>query len=244
MIRRPPRSTLFPYTTLFRSTGDAATKTRPRDCEILRAPRHHLFQGLSNRSILYRSLACLAPPANATTCFCPPPKAPPPPPSRLPDRKSTRLNSSHGYISYAVFCLKKKNRGRDETCRGCVGERGGARQHREISSHRPSALRLSRINGRRYSRRPFHFDSTTSLLLIPPSRDAWPRRLHLELLRLPGRRLRHLHGVGRDHLSLKIEELEHDVVRLIRPLARIGDHYLDVTPSIRRVEQRNRHIPD
>src|SRR5256884_2726997 len=111
MIRRPPRSTLFPYTTLFRSTGDAATKTRPRDCEILRAPRHHLFQGLSNRSILYRSLACLAPPANATTCFCPPPKAPPPPPSRLPDRKSTRLNSSHGYISYAVFCLKKKNRG-------------------------------------------------------------------------------------------------------------------------------------
>src|SRR2546429_6443146 len=114
MIRRPPRSTLFPYTTLFRSTGDAATKTRPRDCEILRAPRHHLFQGLSNRSILYRSLACLAPPANATTCFCPPPKAPPPPPSRLPDRKSTRLNSSHGYISYAVFCLKKKDRGRME----------------------------------------------------------------------------------------------------------------------------------
>src|SRR5207253_4987960 len=54
-------------------------------------------------------------------------------------------------------------RGRDETCRGCVGERGGAGQHREISSHRPSALRLSRINGRRYSRRPFHFDSTTSL---------------------------------------------------------------------------------
>src|SRR5690349_23103924 len=66
MIRRPPRSTLFPYTTLFRST----------------------------------------PAQNGTIFFC---KPPPDSPSAQRDRKSTRLNSSHVEISYAVFCLKKKN---------------------------------------------------------------------------------------------------------------------------------------
>src|SRR2546429_4891171 len=65
MIRRPPRSTLFPYTTLFRSW-----------------------------------------PSPARTA--PPPSTPPAPSRSTSDRKSTRLNSSHGYISYAVFCLKKK----------------------------------------------------------------------------------------------------------------------------------------
>src|SRR2546422_6381394 len=73
MIRRPPRSTLFPYTTLFRSHGDRAP-LRVRG-EIRLQP---LFL---NR----------AGPARDRR-----------------DRKSTRLNSSHGYISYAVFCLKKK----------------------------------------------------------------------------------------------------------------------------------------
>src|SRR2546422_5976796 len=73
MIRRPPRSTLFPYTTLFRSA-------RIRN----RCPR--------------AASAAAAAPAGTTPC------------ARFPrrDRKSTRLNSSHGYISYAVFCLKKK----------------------------------------------------------------------------------------------------------------------------------------
>src|SRR2546422_6774510 len=73
MIRRPPRSTLFPYTTLFRSTrekqlplGDAVRLTG----EIASALDH----------------------------------------AHRRDRKSTRLNSSHGYISYAVFCLKKKKK--------------------------------------------------------------------------------------------------------------------------------------
>src|SRR3989442_8809707 len=75
MIRRPPRSTLFPYTTLFRSgflreVGDVAIPKTIR------------------RSQLYRNLV------EAT----------------LRDRKSTRLNSSHVRISYAVFCLKKKTR--------------------------------------------------------------------------------------------------------------------------------------
>src|SRR2546429_9532427 len=79
MIRRPPRSTLFPYTTLFRS--DAQRKLLPGHklesvIEVPGGPR---------------------PSGNGTRRR----------PAR--DRKSTRLNSSHGYISYAVFCLKKKN---------------------------------------------------------------------------------------------------------------------------------------
>src|SRR2546422_6975614 len=69
MIRRPPRSTLFPYTTLFRSP-------------LLY--RH----GVVERRHLGRAVRSVGP--------------------ALLDRKSTRLNSSHGYISYAVFCLKKK----------------------------------------------------------------------------------------------------------------------------------------
>src|SRR5712675_3059488 len=74
MIRRPPRSTLFPYTTLFRSPcrrpSTAEDHPRPprRDAAVLRMAHRH------------------------------------------GDRKSTRLNSSHGYISYAVFCLKKKKK--------------------------------------------------------------------------------------------------------------------------------------
>src|SRR5687768_18167895 len=72
MIRRPPRSTLFPYTTLFRS-GEVA---KPDDFII----SDHIV------SLLLAQIA-----------------------ESKEDRKSTRLNSSHGYISYAVFCLKKKN---------------------------------------------------------------------------------------------------------------------------------------
>src|SRR2546422_5059828 len=81
MIRRPPRSTLFPYTTLFRSifqTPGRQTMLLDDAVETVRRAGEH------------------------------------------GDRKSTRLNSSHGYISYAVFCLKKKNNthiagGRDES---------------------------------------------------------------------------------------------------------------------------------
>src|SRR2546430_3784062 len=77
MIRRPPRSTLFPYTTLFRSVAK--------------------FGGLPCISRLMRKMRA----ANHTHT------AASPRPTR--DRKSTRLNSSHSQISYAVFCLKKKN---------------------------------------------------------------------------------------------------------------------------------------
>src|SRR2546429_1301580 len=69
MIRRPPRSTLFPYTTLFRSDD----------------PQYHLRRRRADRRQRLRARVAL-----------------------VADRKSTRLNSSHGYISYAVFCLKKK----------------------------------------------------------------------------------------------------------------------------------------
>src|SRR2546422_7030152 len=84
MIRRPPRSTLFPYTTLFRSRGRRARDRRAD----LRRDRLAL-------AVRRRDQALAAPLLDL--------------PAR-PDRKSTRLNSSHGYISYAVFCLKKKNK--------------------------------------------------------------------------------------------------------------------------------------
>src|SRR3712207_8958238 len=88
MIRRPPRSTLFPYTTLFRShcetsfrntrTGEAAQAISTDNPEEERMP-------VSRRTVLLAATAAAA----------------------LGDRKSTRLNSSHANISYAVFCLKK-----------------------------------------------------------------------------------------------------------------------------------------
>src|SRR3712207_6934160 len=100
MIRRPPRSTLFPYTTLFRSIAvdlvaaehpelarphirGAHQQPRCRRADLVRhdvVERHMLFQQAQERP------GCLE-----------------------GDRKSTRLNSSHANISYAVFCLKKKN---------------------------------------------------------------------------------------------------------------------------------------
>src|SRR2546426_7302116 len=89
MIRRPPRSTLFPYTTLFRSPA------RRRPVRRLRQPdsEHLRAQGREGGR----------------------------PP---PDRKSTRLNSSHLVISYAVFCLKKK-------------KKTGTQRFRKLSSERP-----------------------------------------------------------------------------------------------------------
>src|SRR3989449_3729271 len=76
MIRRPPRSTLFPYTTLFRSPS----------AEQARAEYREIFQVVKD--------------AGADLILL----------ETVKDRKSTRLNSSHGYISYAVFCLKKKKK--------------------------------------------------------------------------------------------------------------------------------------
>src|SRR2546422_7206134 len=86
MIRRPPRSTLFPYTTLFRSLALQLANHRP---EYVRRRKTNPFSGgLLNRTAMLESAPWTR--------------------GELRDRKSTRLNSSHGYISYAVFCLKKK----------------------------------------------------------------------------------------------------------------------------------------
>src|SRR5690349_23165443 len=85
MLQRPPRPTLFPYTTLFRSPGAATPPSSPGRCSMTST----LNTPISDR------WADISPLRNG-------PKA------RISDRKSTRLNSSHVEISYAVFCLKKK----------------------------------------------------------------------------------------------------------------------------------------
>src|SRR2546422_7890028 len=93
MIRRPPRSTLFPYTTLFRSRRGTAFQPRlaqadpgdpVRAAEAAGEEENPFGTALNRRRRAGRA--------------------------RAGDRKSTRLNSSHGYISYAVFCLKKKKK--------------------------------------------------------------------------------------------------------------------------------------
>src|SRR3712207_6852065 len=91
MIRRPPRSTLFPYTTLFRSEFTATPSAEDGNLRRTGADVGVHFIFLSCRE---RGLSC--------TGYAPF--------STLEDRKSTRLNSSHANISYAVFCLKKKKK--------------------------------------------------------------------------------------------------------------------------------------
>src|SRR2546426_8132384 len=98
MIRRPPRSTLFPYTTLFRSAAGVAA-------EVLR-------EAQQVAPVRIVAEAGIGPMTGAA-------------PRRDLDRKSTRLNSSHLVISYAVFCLKKKKDG--PQCRDCAS--GCAERH-------------------------------------------------------------------------------------------------------------------
>src|SRR3712207_7513064 len=100
MIRRPPRSTLFPYTTLFRSRG---SRTGEEDDE--RQQAHYRAHASIRRSREPRGRSQNTHPVRAGIT-----SVTPPPASRrgAGDRKSTRLNSSHANISYAVFCLKKK----------------------------------------------------------------------------------------------------------------------------------------
>src|SRR2546430_8823945 len=94
MIRRPPRSTLFPYTTLFRSL-------------LHRNPRGSgLFRPSSGCRVQSIPATLSDPPAGWTLH---------PEEGRKRDRKSTRLNSSHSQISYAVFCLKKKKKQQKDT---------------------------------------------------------------------------------------------------------------------------------
>src|SRR3712207_7493714 len=90
MIRRPPRSTLFPYTTLFRSEGEVLADMGRR----IRPPEG---EGFGRAESARGEYAVHVVSDGSDT------------PYRVQDRKSTRLNSSHANISYAVFCLKKKN---------------------------------------------------------------------------------------------------------------------------------------
>src|SRR2546422_8027698 len=92
MIRRPPRSTLFPYTTLFRSQIGLAATAVGASRRMRRIPR------LGLDGVAQALAVDVAEHRGAAGAACP------------VDRKSTRLNSSHGYISYAVFCLKKKKK--------------------------------------------------------------------------------------------------------------------------------------
>src|SRR5256885_10980889 len=96
MIRRPPRSTLFPYTTLFRSQRPADHRVRsmngPAEASALGRIEEHVLLVVVEVLVL-EPLLVLA---------------------EWRDRKSTRLNSSHLVISYAVFCLKKKNKNQQE----------------------------------------------------------------------------------------------------------------------------------
>src|SRR2546422_8366780 len=99
MIRRPPRSTLFPYTTLFRSASAL---------ELFEDHVVHARTGIDERSGDDGQRAAFFDVARRAK------------ETLRPDRKSTRLNSSHGYISYAVFCLKKKKNSTNKlalTCR-------------------------------------------------------------------------------------------------------------------------------
>src|SRR5256885_7093746 len=99
MIRRPPRSTLFPYTTLFRSLAEDASYGFERTATLVRAARKEFANTLlvdNGDTIQGTALADYEAEVAKIPCT-------------QQDRKSTRLNSSHLVISYAVFCLKKKH---------------------------------------------------------------------------------------------------------------------------------------
>src|SRR2546422_4870387 len=93
MIRRPPRSTLFPYTTLFRSYWVEQTNQKFPGGGLTINPVQIPYADFEAKYLAAFTAGSGAP----------------------EDRKSTRLNSSHGYISYAVFCLKKKKEARRES---------------------------------------------------------------------------------------------------------------------------------
>src|SRR5256885_13268237 len=96
MIRRPPRSTLFPYTTLFRSQVGRRQRARP------------LYLALRTGGLAQQGVQLERPRPTASHQWLVP--------GQGGDRKSTRLNSSHLVISYAVFCLKKKKTMTHQSC--------------------------------------------------------------------------------------------------------------------------------
>src|SRR2546430_4719747 len=106
MIRRPPRSTLFPYTTLFRSRSRQRRQSGAYGLSWISHPATKGRWGSSSvvSACKMRLFACPRSPNRMKLC--------------REDRKSTRLNSSHSQISYAVFCLKKKKNSRHDAEHG------------------------------------------------------------------------------------------------------------------------------
>src|SRR5438445_9120105 len=100
MIRRPPRSTLFPYTTLFRSDVHAEGGAEQCGLDVVYG------KGVAGEKHLHKPQLDQPREVDAGACV----HHRGPRHDKDPDRKSTRLNSSHANISYAVFCLKKKNK--------------------------------------------------------------------------------------------------------------------------------------
>src|SRR2546428_9785655 len=101
MIRRPPRSTLFPYTTLFRSLGCPVGVVEEGFRRVLVVGRLQDVARQRRQVVAHQGARLRVEPLPANHHAAPDPR----------DRKSTRLNSSHDQISYAVFCLKKKKKG-------------------------------------------------------------------------------------------------------------------------------------
>src|SRR2546422_3870097 len=120
MIRRPPRSTLFPYTTLFRSRDLGAARRRAGNRGHRLAVEVDQDHSRRREQVGATSIGGDGDLRAAR---------------RGADRKSTRLNSSHGYISYAVFCLKKKKN----------YNRGGHQHKRVNAHHNKPPLSLSRV---------------------------------------------------------------------------------------------------
>src|SRR5256885_10315980 len=121
MIRRPPRSTLFPYTTLFRSKPECSVSTDGcRGIRVVASCTRCLYRiRPSTRAVVHLVVDEIA----GCRLVCP------------EDRKSTRLNSSHLVISYAVFCLKKK------TAHTPVTDTRRSRRSRSLCSSRDTASR-------------------------------------------------------------------------------------------------------
>src|SRR2546430_17714271 len=92
MIRRPPRSTLFPYTTLFRSISMSSDKAKNFKNDVIKKNQIQI-SGQHNKYVYQVEIVTTSPKISHWN---------------IQDRKSTRLNSSHSQISYAVFCLKKQ----------------------------------------------------------------------------------------------------------------------------------------